>query len=423
MNAFTKASSFIKRLFCQCTHGWVFRDLEKHAFAALLCYLITTLPILILLSFSPVLITPSTNYDDNASVATQLSRWDSHWYEEILVSGYSYEPNSESSVAFFPFYPLLAQLPYRLAGFDAKVSLLIVSHIAWISALMIYSAYFALAHGGGSKQHKWKPLILLAVLPMSFYFRTAHTESLLLLLLLLVFWGVKKGWNVYLVAIIAGAASATRLVGIAAAIPLLLSEGKRAIDSVWFVPKLFLLGLIASSGFMIFMLYQHFAFGNAFAFVQTQTHWNRKDIPANPTDLLIKYTTFEPVTSVYNPHDVCYWCNFEPKNVPFLNCFFLNPIYFLGTFALVVFGRFRNRLDNQETLVALLLLLIPYGLQGYRFCMGSMARFLSVVFPAAIVAGYYASKMPNWMYYITIIISFGVMLLYLALYGLQYPFY
>jgi hypothetical protein len=34
-------------------------------------------------------------------------KWDTIWYERIMKSGYFWNPNEQSSVAFFPFFPFL----------------------------------------------------------------------------------------------------------------------------------------------------------------------------------------------------------------------------------------------------------------------------------------------------------------------------
>ncbi|MGO8744660.1 MAG: mannosyltransferase family protein, partial [Thermoguttaceae bacterium] len=55
------------------------------------------------------------------------TRWDAQWYLRIAAEGYFYTPEAESSVAFFPVYPLLVRGVYRLTGLPASVAGLLVS--------------------------------------------------------------------------------------------------------------------------------------------------------------------------------------------------------------------------------------------------------------------------------------------------------
>ena len=40
-------------------------------------------------------------------LAEVFAAWDSGWYFDIARQGYYFNPNGESSIAFFPLYPLL----------------------------------------------------------------------------------------------------------------------------------------------------------------------------------------------------------------------------------------------------------------------------------------------------------------------------
>ena len=62
------------------------------------------------------------------------ARWDGRWYVEIAEHGYTYDPNAQSSVAFFPLYPALMRLltlPFGTdhTALDRKSTRLNSSHI------------------------------------------------------------------------------------------------------------------------------------------------------------------------------------------------------------------------------------------------------------------------------------------------------
>ena len=55
------------------------------------------------------------------------ARWDSRWYVEIAQHGYSYHPNEQSSVAFFPLYSVLMRLLSIPLGGD-RTALVVAGH-------------------------------------------------------------------------------------------------------------------------------------------------------------------------------------------------------------------------------------------------------------------------------------------------------
>ncbi len=58
-------------------------------------------------------------------------RWDANWYLSIARDGYFYVPGSQSSVAFFPAYPLVLRAVGVVVG-DLVVAGMLVT---WVSGL------------------------------------------------------------------------------------------------------------------------------------------------------------------------------------------------------------------------------------------------------------------------------------------------
>src|SRR5262245_41772623 len=52
-------------------------------------------------------------------------RWDSMWYRDIALRGYFFTPGEESSVAFFPVYPLLIRALTQIMGAPSRAGVLI----------------------------------------------------------------------------------------------------------------------------------------------------------------------------------------------------------------------------------------------------------------------------------------------------------
>jgi hypothetical protein len=73
-----------------------------------------------------------------------------------------------------------------------------------------------------------------------------------------------------------------------------------------------------------------------------------------------------------------------------------NCLLFVGAVALVVVGGIKKWLTAREVALAACLLAIPYVLAGYRFCMASQGRYVSVVFPMYLVLGQLLCRMPPW---------------------------
>ena len=110
---------------------------------------------------------------------------------------------------------------------------------------------------------------------------------------------------------------------------------------------------------------------------------------------LLALASWEPIWSVYLPGTGGYWRGFGDQSLPIFNLQFMNPIYFVGTAALVGIGAWKRWLTCYEILMSVPLLAIPYVTRAYDNAMLSHARFAAVVFPAYIVAGHLLAKLPR----------------------------
>lgn len=204
-------------------------------------------------------------------------RWDSAWYHAIVQHGYAFTPGQQSSVAFFPLYPLLsaalawplrALLPPHQAFYLAALAL---SHGAFFVALL---GVWRLAEPIVGRRAAARALWLLCLFPYAFFFSAAYTEALYLALVV---------WSLYTARLarwplacgLAGLASATRSTGVLL-LPLLLLE--YLWQSGWRLQGLDRRGwwlLLAPAGLLAFSGYQWLRLGDPLAFVQVQTAWQR----------------------------------------------------------------------------------------------------------------------------------------------------
>lgn len=311
-----------------------------------------------------------------------MAAWDGRWYASIASDGYFYDPERESSIAFFPVFPLLGRAVAAIAPVGMEVALLIVSSFAWLGALIAAGAYVRQREPQAPDSLAGAVALAMAWFPTTFYFRMAYSESLFLALTVVTLYGIRRQWPPLRLALIVGLATATRPVGVALLAPFanhLWHRAGRQPKEIWtIVPTL----LLACWGLLSFIGFQACMLGEPLAFVKTQACWTTTVHRDYTLERLARLLSFEPIRAVYDSSSSFYWALRAPRETAAFNLMFANPIYFLLTAATIVFGRVKRWLTVDETMLGALLLLIPYLLQADRTCMASQARFARVVFPA-----------------------------------------
>lgn len=184
--------------------------------------------------------------------------------------------------AFFPLFPLLTTAINFFVQ-NSLVSGLFLSNI--FSFLVVISLYqigkiF-------SPKHVWLNLLVALSFPTSFFFGAFYSESLFFVLVLQSYLAAhnKKWWQA---AMLAGFASATRIVGIFAIIMVItqflfdqktiwqlnkksLRSTKQKLFSNW--SKLIGLALLGSSGLIAYMTYLHLRYQDAWYFLHVQAEF------------------------------------------------------------------------------------------------------------------------------------------------------
>ncbi len=194
-----------------------------------------------------------------------LARWDAGWYAEIARSGYSFSPASQSSVAFFPLYPLAMRALSSL-GLDVWIAGALLSACAGAVALVLFEIWARRL----LPEQASSATVLLASYPFAFYlFGIVYSDALFLALVVGAFLALETD-RPWLSAALGALATATRPVAPAVVLGLLLrsverrrarNENLRAVD---FVPALAALGLVA------YMAFLEGAFDDATAFATAQ---------------------------------------------------------------------------------------------------------------------------------------------------------
>jgi len=219
--------------------------------------------------------------------------WDTGWFLSIMSHGYDHAVSTnpdtplQANWAFFPLYPMLAAVVADLTGLSDFVSLLVVSNLCFIAALIWIHAETVDLYG--PKAAKWTVVLLCAV-PGSHVFSSAYSESTFLLFVVGTLAMARNGhWLA--AGCLAALAVLTRNFGVLLLVPLAVYFVERELKpptrkAGWMaglltVPRsrpfpafaaAVLLPCLALGGFMAFL---HERTGDFLAFVTIQTAWGR----------------------------------------------------------------------------------------------------------------------------------------------------
>jgi hypothetical protein len=118
--------------------------------------------------------------------AQVFAGWDSGWYFDIASRGYYFRPDGQSSIAFFPLYPMLMRaVAWPFGGSDKAV---------WVAGIVVSHAAFALAlvtlhrltqRLFGEREIARRAVLCLALFPFALFFTRVYAESVFLLTSLL----------------------------------------------------------------------------------------------------------------------------------------------------------------------------------------------------------------------------------------------
>jgi 4-amino-4-deoxy-L-arabinose transferase-like glycosyltransferase len=293
----------------------------------------------------------------------QLLQWDSEWYFKIATEGYRYngDPIIAQNIVFYPLYPMLARGLAVIGGIAPADSLLLVSNVAGLLAIVVL---FKLVREEFGDRLALTTTALLSFFPTSVLLSAGYTEPLELLLIVSFFLILKRK-RYLLAALLAGLAVADRSTGVVL-LPVLLCEMWLNRDQKPFLAVLLPCILVATSGMWLFMIYLWSSFGDPLAFLEGQAAFHRG---TTLVTRLVAALQFEPFSRMilndWNPWGQDSWFT----------------LLFIG---LIVVGWFRLRFS--WTLFAMGALLLPYlTLSGGPAGFVSMGRFNLVSFPLFVV--------------------------------------
>ncbi len=245
---------------------------------------------LLVLQLSLGLAIPAGVFGEPPDVYHHFIRWDAGWYLSIIDDGYSYVPGKESSVAFFPVYPMTVRLLASVFGHSRFLALLVSNAAlfgaAWFIGAIAYRFW---------RDEKIAALSVLFFLlaPATIFYSGIYTESFFVLFCSAsIYFALSRRW--WLAGMSGALATGTRTVGIALVLALLFEyftdeHGKLG----WRKPGRDVLALaLVPVGLVAYMIYQWHTFGDALAFSEASKAWGRHFAP--PWVSLLQMRRFHP---------------------------------------------------------------------------------------------------------------------------------
>jgi len=201
------------------------------------------------------------------------NRWDTWWYVQIARHGYEWRRVGAQTLptAFFPLYPLLIRVGVILTQRSYIAVALAISNLAFFGALCYL---WRLTRWELDGRVAGRTILYIAVFPTALFFFAGYTESLFLFLTVASFYHLRRqDW------LLAGAfgavASATRISGVLLLIPFVY-EYARSRNFSWRRVNSGAFGMVMiPAGLAAFMLYLHWAVGDALAFSHGQAAWQK----------------------------------------------------------------------------------------------------------------------------------------------------
>jgi len=302
------------------------------------------------------------------------ARWDSGWYRDIAEDGYFFTPGTQSSVAFFPAYPLLmmaggAVLPVFLVGY-------IVTLLSGLSACLLFARWCL------DRMSRGPAIIAVALMmlyPYSFYlYGAVYADALFLACALGAFVLLERG-HPLLAGLVGIAATAGRPVGVAVAVGLAVrvvelahARGGAVRHLTWRDSTV----LLSGAGLAGWCAYQWAAFDNPLAFVAAESApaWDQ----GVGIRVWLKFALFEGIAD---------------RGLLATVALAAPGLALLAAVALL--PRVRRRFGWGYAVFAAIVLVMP--LLGTKDFLG-VGRYLFVAFPVVAVVGEFVADLrPSWL--------------------------
>ncbi len=155
-------------------------------------YAASRLVILAVAALSRLILVKGAYVRPGSSLLERFNTWDAGWYLQIASKGYSFVPDAESNVAFYPLYPMLIRA-VSWTGLDFKLSGYLISNAALLGAAALL--WLLAARESRSRAVADRAVLFLMFCPGSFWFSMIYSESIFLLTLTgCLLFARRKSW-------------------------------------------------------------------------------------------------------------------------------------------------------------------------------------------------------------------------------------
>lgn len=334
--------------------------------------------------------------------ARTFAGWDSGWYFDIASRGYYFNTEGQSSIAFFPLYPMLMRaVAWPFGGTDKAIWVagIVVSCSAFVLALLAVHRFTERVFS--DREVARRTVLYLAIFPFSLFFTRVYAESVLLLTSVMAISSAYQGrwWR----AGIWGALAAfARPNGILIGLPLALMALQGRPPATVLTRRLAAL-LPVPAALAGYCAYVYTLSGDPLAWISAQAHWGYS-LGHPPWEQLLKM--IGRITR-YGLYDYFFVSSMAPYRL------------FHGVVALVflaltpaIFKRLGGALGSY-VLASLLVPLSGNALEG-------VGRYASVLFPAFMLV---ASVKSTRLHEAILVIASLFLTLFVCLFGTGRPIY
>ncbi len=293
--------------------------------------------------------------------------WDSGWYLTVIRDGYSYNPEAQSNIAFFPAFPYLTRLfDWLLPGNEVFAGLLVV-HLAFFGALLYI---YQLVRIDYPDDAAWRALFFLLIFPAAFFFSAFYAESLIIFGMAGALYHARRGqW--LLAGLFGMFTGLTKLIGLILIVPLMLEMLRQG------AIQRFNLRAWAGAGMTLaggagYLAYLHVWLGDFRVYFWNQEHWNRTSFDPEPFIQFFQYLTGDDLG----------YLEYPARMTELYSFYFLIDVGSLLVFLAAGVYLWVRVLPSYGALV-LAGALVP-ALSGAPI---AMARHMAILFPVFILAG------------------------------------
>lgn len=222
---------------------------------------------------------PGKFYGEPARPLDFITRWDATWFLEVARNGYSYTPGAESSVAFFPMFPLLVRGMSKFFAEDAIAALLVSNLALFAACVLLWTLARDVFAGRDGRRavDPMLPVLLLLGYSVTIFHSLAYSESTFLVCMLGSLVAARRErW--LLAGALGYAAALSRNVGFLLCVPLAIEYFRwdwrrplqlgRPLLGAWPI-ALPPLGLVSWAGYLWWQ------FGDPLTFLHVQSAWGR----------------------------------------------------------------------------------------------------------------------------------------------------